>query len=285
MKRRIFVLILFITASFSVWTQDQITMRDGTTIEVKITEITPSEIKYKRLDYLDGPVIVISRESVLSIRYENGIFEIINAETSTTGQARVREELPPGPAINPDILTFAVNANPGGALSNIGSSVCFEINKGALNANINFIFPSLGAFGPDAGFGMIAAFNYFWHHRIGGLYLGGGLGYIFTKTAYKVTVQYSNYTHTGTNITRTAAEERIASEHYFNFGLNVGYKFITKSGIYFRTGIYLGAAVFGDSNYNKYNNYVVTQRQRDARGGPNWIFVYQPDLTVGYYFN
>ena len=114
--------------------------------------------------------------------------------------------------------------------------------------------------------------------------MGGGLGYIYTTGVYNVTVRYTAYTHAGTQI-RTESEERIFSQHYCTFGLNVGYKFLTSPGVYFRTGIYLGGAVYGDSNYDKYDNDVVVSHGAGGdRGAVNWLFIYKPDLTVGYYF-
>ena len=245
MKQRIFVLMLFIAASLSVWAQDQITLRDGTAIEAKVMQITPAEISYRRFNNPDGPLIVIPRESVLSIRYENGDFEIINAQPPAA-EKRVREKRPVFAAVDPDKLTYGVNANPGGALSSLGPSTCFEFNKGSYNTEISLIFPSFSPYSDaDGGFGALAAFNYIWHHRIGSLYAGGGLGYIFTNGSYNVTVQYTDYTHTGTH-TRTEPEDRLFAQHYFTFGLNLGYKLLTRSGVYFRMGIYLGGAVYGE---------------------------------------
>ena len=69
---------LFIFGIFSVNAQDLIILKNGNIIEAKVTEISPSEIRYQRYDHLDGPVIVIFKPDVLSIRYENGRVEVIN---------------------------------------------------------------------------------------------------------------------------------------------------------------------------------------------------------------
>ena len=77
---------LFLSGLFSVNAQDIIVLRDGNMIEAKVTEISPTEIRYKRFNHLDGPTIVVSISSVLSVRYENGTVEVFNAAPAS-GQA------------------------------------------------------------------------------------------------------------------------------------------------------------------------------------------------------
>jgi len=60
-----------------------IVMRDGNIIEARVAEISDTEIRYRRFSHLDGPVIVVSRANVLSIRYQNGTIEVITAGTAT----------------------------------------------------------------------------------------------------------------------------------------------------------------------------------------------------------
>jgi hypothetical protein len=89
MKRfYIFVSVFFIGGLFSLNALDMIILRDGNIIDAKVLEINPTEIRYKRADNLNGPTIVIMRDTVLSIRYENGVLDIINPATSSpsTGQ-------------------------------------------------------------------------------------------------------------------------------------------------------------------------------------------------------
>jgi hypothetical protein len=70
---------LFVGGLFSVNAADMIILKDGNVIEAKIMEIHPAEIRYKRADNLNGPMIILPKDGVLSIRYENGVLEIINA--------------------------------------------------------------------------------------------------------------------------------------------------------------------------------------------------------------
>ena len=84
----IFGLVFFLLGVFSVSAQDLIVLKDGSIIEVKVIEISSSEIRYKRFDHLDGPTIVINAANVLSIKYENGRTEIINSVPATAKQPR-----------------------------------------------------------------------------------------------------------------------------------------------------------------------------------------------------
>lgn len=51
---------------------DIITLKKGDQIKAKVLEVGVSEIKYRRCDNLDGPLIIISKSSVYSIKYLNG---------------------------------------------------------------------------------------------------------------------------------------------------------------------------------------------------------------------
>ena len=215
-KHGIFAAVfLLIGGVFYVNAQDIIVLKDGNMIEAKVLEISTSEIKYKRFNHLDGPTIVVSTDNVLSVRYENGITEIINAEAGKTKNT----------TIDQDKFIFGINANGGGALGYVwkrstGAGINIELGKGHFNTEINLMFPS-------GGFGILFTFNGFWPSRIGGFYLGGGGGYSFFKY-YRKDDGYG-YTLLGW-----------LTVHTGQAGLNIGYKFITKSGIYFRTGIFAG---------------------------------------------
>jgi len=59
-------------------------MRNGDEIRAKVTELTPSEIRYKRFENLEGPTIVARRAEGFAITYEKGTRELINPVTATT---------------------------------------------------------------------------------------------------------------------------------------------------------------------------------------------------------
>jgi len=217
----IFTAVFLFLGICSVAAQDLIILKDGKVIESKVTEISPTEIRYKRFDHLDGPTIVISADKVLSIRYQNGKVETINADTNTgqkNNQAKPTNTSKfTDTAMDPDKFIFAMNAN----LFSLGLQ--FEFGKENFNSEVH-----IGVI-PPFGVGVLSTFNYFWHKSYGGFYLGGGVGYIYP--------------------------------YFFTAGLNIGWKFVTRSGVYFRTGTYIGPAFFGG------------------------IYpCFKPDLAIGYCF-
>ena len=58
--------------------QDQLTKRNGDELAVKVIEITPAEVKFRRADNPDGPLISVWKSDVFMIRYANGTKEVFN---------------------------------------------------------------------------------------------------------------------------------------------------------------------------------------------------------------
>jgi hypothetical protein len=223
MKPFCFLTVVFLFMGIcSVTAQDLIILKDGNMIEAKVTGISSSKVEYRHFEHLAGPTTVLPVADVLSIRYENGTYEIIN----------------------PDKITVGVSVNPAGFFF-LGTSVCVEFIKGKFNSEINLIYPFGLSTDSNTGIGALFNFNYFWKSRIGGAYLGGGIGAI-----YSVGWDYWNV--------------------ILPLGINGGYKFILSTpGIYFRTGCYIGLGfVTGGGSYQ-----------------PIILDLYfKPDLTIGVSF-
>ncbi len=69
---------LFILYFLSAFSQDTIVKVTSTQLIVKIIEVSSSDIKYKKWDYLDGPTFVINRSEISKIKYANGETDIIS---------------------------------------------------------------------------------------------------------------------------------------------------------------------------------------------------------------
>jgi len=240
--------LLFTGGIFSVYASDLIILRDGNVIEGKVTEISSSEIRYKRYDNLDGPTIIIPTTSVLSIRYENGNVEKFTEAVASAGHENARADRRGTPTMNPDKLNFGISLNGGGFIPYVGSgpSVSLDFSKGRFNSIID-IRSGFGVFSSGLSdvnefFGVSLRFNYFHPSRIGGFYVGGLVEYSLGK-------QYiQQYWRT------------LATVHSLGPALNIGYKFVTYSGIYFRTGANVGYT-FGKD-----------------------VMMFSPDLSFGYNF-
>lgn len=89
---------LFFLAFFSAvsaFAQDQLFKKDNSKTEVKVLEITPTEIKYKLFTYQDGPTITVLKSEVALIIYQNGAHETFNTPAQQSQQPVViyRDEL------------------------------------------------------------------------------------------------------------------------------------------------------------------------------------------------
>lgn len=78
MKKIIFTVLTSILSMAFCCSQDIITNKTSEDISAKVLEVTTSEIKYKKFDYLNGPTFTILKSNVLMIRYENGTKDIFN---------------------------------------------------------------------------------------------------------------------------------------------------------------------------------------------------------------
>ena len=68
----ILLFILFVCSSNIIKAQDTLSMRSGENILVKVIEVGTVEVKYKKLDNLNGPIFSILKSDLLIIKYENG---------------------------------------------------------------------------------------------------------------------------------------------------------------------------------------------------------------------
>ncbi len=73
-------ILFFLTVFFTqVKAQDTIVKRNGTKIIIKIVEVSSTEIKYKFLDYQEGPLFVIPKWELNSVTYGNGTKELFDS--------------------------------------------------------------------------------------------------------------------------------------------------------------------------------------------------------------
>lgn len=61
---------------YAVRAQDTLFKKDRSKLAVKVIEVNPETITYKRFDYLDGPLIILYKKDVSEIVYQNGLREV-----------------------------------------------------------------------------------------------------------------------------------------------------------------------------------------------------------------
>lgn len=87
--KRVAFLLLFICSILNGYSQDTIFKRNNDTIVAKILEINPTEVKYKKFHFQNGPVYVDSKFDISLIAFANGMkqtFEKQKTETKVNEQ-------------------------------------------------------------------------------------------------------------------------------------------------------------------------------------------------------
>ena len=73
----LFILLAFVSGAAHA--QDTLVRRNGDELAVKVLEITPAEVKYRRTDNPEGPIVSEWRSDIFMVRYANGSKEVFNS--------------------------------------------------------------------------------------------------------------------------------------------------------------------------------------------------------------
>ena len=84
--KRLFFIAMFILSSISIYAQDIIVKKDGSTIMSKVLEVQTDIIKYKKWSNQSGPTYSIKITDIFSINYKNGEKDVFNSPASTPAQ-------------------------------------------------------------------------------------------------------------------------------------------------------------------------------------------------------
>lgn len=87
-------LIVFLLSLLSARSQDTIVYKNATKMAVVLKEISPSEIRYKRVGMPDGPDYVVSKAEVERVIYKNGSTETFQTTTPSQTQVQVQTQSP-----------------------------------------------------------------------------------------------------------------------------------------------------------------------------------------------
>lgn len=79
--KQLFAFIMMLLSVSFVYAQDIITLRNGETINAKVSEVGINEVKYLKSSNINGPVYVAAKADINLIVYENGVIDVFNATT------------------------------------------------------------------------------------------------------------------------------------------------------------------------------------------------------------
>lgn len=74
----IYFILIILTSFFTSYSQDFIVKTDGTMIQAKVDEIGLDVIKYHKYTNLKGAVIVVKKDDVSKIYFDNSVIELYN---------------------------------------------------------------------------------------------------------------------------------------------------------------------------------------------------------------
>jgi len=81
--KKLLLLIVAISGTYFASAQDILIKKNGEEIPVKVLEITPDLVKYKRFDNPEGPLISIRKSDLFLLRYANGSKEVFSKMPAT----------------------------------------------------------------------------------------------------------------------------------------------------------------------------------------------------------
>lgn len=158
---------LLLTTAMFLWllganAADIIVLTNNTRIDAKITEVSDTEIKYKKVSNPDGPAFVIKTEQISSIIYDNGEVQTFanhsNQQTANNEQTQPQQAEPVAADPNQKKNTIQFNPQPSDNLK-------YGIILGYVSKNIkatgyaiqgSFLAGEVDAVSPAIRFGFIA---------------------------------------------------------------------------------------------------------------------------------
>jgi hypothetical protein len=245
----------------TVFAQDVIILKSGDEIKSKVVEITPTEIKYKKFDNLEGPTIVILKSESSMIKYANGTEDIMPSNNSpASAQSDNAGAVHPAPVASGGVSVyvmplgflefgpvFGVEFAP---LPNLSVGVHARIESLGLLSYV--ITENSDGYEPNTinGMGIGAEVNFYPQMVRKGFYFGGLLEYLWGTATYN----------------QGDVDEYRNTTSFLAAAFDGGYKFSLSRSFYLRTGGTLGAAFpldeqptvhpnapYNTSNYNQSN--------------------------------
>ena len=94
MKRKLLAYLFLFFISYALSAQDTILKTNGDEIQVKVTDIGISEVKYHRFDNLTGPVYTLNKSEIVKITYEDGSQDVFGKPATANKPASTSVAVP-----------------------------------------------------------------------------------------------------------------------------------------------------------------------------------------------
>ncbi|MBR4131296.1 MAG: hypothetical protein IKU02_10325 [Bacteroidaceae bacterium] len=112
--KKILVVAFVAVYSLSSNAQDVLVRKGGEVENVKVLEVSPTEVKYKKSNNEDGPVFIEKRSNIYSIKYKNGDVQLFYNESEQKGSVLANSASPNKTGIdNSNMSSTSVYSNYG----------------------------------------------------------------------------------------------------------------------------------------------------------------------------
>jgi hypothetical protein len=78
------LILAFLLSPIFIFSQDLIMLKNGEELSVKITDVSEDIIKYKKLNFLDGPNFNVKTSEIFLIKFSNGEKQLFNTSNSSS---------------------------------------------------------------------------------------------------------------------------------------------------------------------------------------------------------
>lgn len=198
-SKRYFVIMIFILLATDFFSQDIIVKKDGDEIKAKVTEVSISEIKYKKHESPNGPIYTILKNDVFMIKYENGTKDVFK-ETQISETKSLKQQ-PKDLHKNAFILNLLGILQFGPILqleTAIGENVYLTPhlrigNAGFLTYVVWDMLEAENSRLSGIGMGYGIGIKTFKPTSTGGLYFGGGMEYSTNKAIWSEGKDWETY--------------------------------------------------------------------------------------------
>jgi len=126
------ILLILIICKSNTYAQDTLFLKSDTAkVIVKIIEVNPSDLRYKKLTNLDGPVYTIEKKDIKRVVYRNGEIEDYALENIKGKQES--PDLIPGSKV---FLTYAITEGEGNVNGNDATGMLRDYIEGKTSCGV-----------------------------------------------------------------------------------------------------------------------------------------------------
>lgn len=86
--RKFLLSLTFAVISLSTYAQDILVRKNGDAENVKVMEVSPTEIKFKKSSNPNGPTFIEKRSDIYSVKYENGEVQTFGTKEEKNHKSR-----------------------------------------------------------------------------------------------------------------------------------------------------------------------------------------------------